>query len=229
MLQLRSLRVIRSLPATVLNGATIEEEGLPLVWVKEPATGNTVVRVAAGAAGERFAGVSMSRNHPPRTLPRVQRVTVPNNGQVILDRTPMIVESKPELGAVTISDNTAVAADKMTITGNVVEFDSALVGRVVDVIYRYVPTVDELRSVLGDMPYGGNVFAATGAVNRLVQGEFATNAFKASADWTTAMGVKLSAGVFAPAASAAEAIPGVQVMSTPNVDNAFLALTINIA
>lgn len=226
MLQLRETRLIRSLPELLLPGVDAPlEEGGALVYVKG-ADGETYVRTSTGNAGEIFAGVGFGRQMPPQLVPISDSVVVDASLVVTLPRTPF----GDQLSFVDPITNTLVDPSAYSVQGALVTFDAALKDKQLSYVLRFVPTVDEARALLGDMPFGGNAFGNLGAINSLKQGTVGTSMFDASGDWTKAMGVKLAAGgLLAAAKNAAEAIPGVVVKNSPNVGNPYLVLALNIA
>lgn len=217
-------RIMKTATEQLLPGSAVPtEEGQALVYVKGD-DGQTYVKVSSGAAGEIFAGVTRGRPLPPALVPLVHRAVVDSSGKVELPRAP----KGQEWSVVDVASKSAMDKATITLTGNVLQFQSAAKGKTVDVVLQYVPSVEEARTFVGDMPFGGNPFAI-GSVSVDKVSEVHTSNYVADADWTAALGVKLAAdGRFAPA-TAADAIPGVIVKNSPNVSNAYLGLGINVA
>lgn len=217
-------RIMKTATEQLLPGTSVPtEEGQALVYVKGE-DGQTYVKLSAGTVGEIFAGVTRGRPLPPSVVPLVHRAVVDSSAKVELPRAP----KGQEWSVVDVASKTAMDKATITLTGNVLQFQAPAKGKTVDVVLQYVPSVEEARTFVGDMPFGGNPFAI-GSVSVDKVSEVHTSNYVADADWTAALGVKLAAdGRFAPA-NAADAIPGVIVKNSPNVSNAYLGLGINVA
>ena len=226
MLQLRESRILRSLPESLLPGVDApKEEGGALAYVKGD-DGETYVRPSTGADGEIFAGIGFGRQMPPTLVPISDVAVVSDAGTVTLPRAP----SGDQISFIDAVTGQAIDKAAYSVSGLVATFDAAYKNKALNFVLRFVPTIDEARAILGDLPFGGNAFGNTGSINAMKQGSAGTSMFDAGADWTTAMGVKLGAdGNFEPAKNAAEAIPGVVVKNSPNVGNAYLVLNLNVA
>ena len=231
MLQLRDTRITLARHADVLPGTLIEEEGVALVHVKQ--NGYTFVQPATGASGELFAGVSYERFAPAARLPLIREYTVPAGGIVQLPRTPAagalaVIASGNALDIVAGSERPAEDATNVVISGDVLLVGDLYVGRTVRVQMLYVPSVEEARSIQGDMPFGGRASGLTGTIGRIVDGELATSCFDASRDWTNALEVGLGQnGMFVPA-TGANRLPGVIVKNSPNAANPYLVLFLKV-
>jgi hypothetical protein len=225
MLQLRNTRLYKSLFENLASGVTIQEEGVPLTFVKE--NGETKVEIAV--AGGIFAGVALARNMPPQTLPMVESGTVPASGSGSLTRAPITGQLLVKIdGAVADVVAGAPAAGEVSVVGDAFEFNVADAGKSVVFQYHYYPTVLEARTIIGDAPYGGLAANALGTIAAVKQGEIATSFFDASVDWSDVIKVAVADGKFVPA-GANNAIENVMVKNTPSAGNPFLVLSMSIA
>jgi hypothetical protein len=225
MLQLRNTRLYKSLFENLASGTTIQEEGVPLTFVKEG--GET--RVEVGVTGAEFAGIAIARNLPPSTMPMVDSGVIPASAKGTLTRTPIVGQLLVKIdGVVATQVASAPAVGEVVVVEDGYEFNVDEVGKTATFQYMYNPTVAEARSVLGDMPYGGLAANALGTIGTIKQGEVATSFFDASADWTNTIYAKVVDGKFAPAATKAAGITGVVVKNSPSAGNPFLVLSINI-
>lgn len=210
----------------VETGIRLTEEGQALVNVKE---GNeTVVRPSTGAAGEIFAGVSLTRNTPPGTLPWVGEGKVPASLSIELPRLPMAGQILVRLGS-DVAEVVAGAptAGQVQLVGQVLTFHADDEGDVYTVQMQYEPTLTEARQIVGDHPIGGISAAHQGVVGVVTRGELATTFFDASADFSSALRVKLGPdGRFTTTGTGTE-LTNVTVISAPSSDNSALVLRVN--
>jgi len=226
MLNMKFTRIFLTETRNVLTGTVIPEEGIALVEAIDGS--ETKVTVATGASGEVFAGVSLSRNAPPTILPNVETGLVPSAGQVKLARTPvtgqlLVQANGSSLNIVSGTPN----AGEVQLSGDILTFNSAQSGQALFVQYIYVPTVTEARSIIGDQPIGGLASSAQHVIGVLIRGEFATNYFDASVDWSSRLRVNLGAnGTFTIGGSGTE-LTNVVVRSRPSSENSLLVLAIN--
>ena len=229
MLQSRETRITRTKHANVVSGHVIPEEGMALVYVKED--GETKVQLSTGAAGEIFAGVSQSRNSPPAALPFVQEGVIPAVEAVELPRTPIAGQLLVRVAGTqkTIVTGAPADATEVQLSGRSLVFFAGERAKGYSAQFLYAPTVTEARTVIGDAPIGGLSSTAQGVIGRLLDAEFSTNMFDASADWTDVMFVKTGpGGTFVPG-TANDRIQNAIVKNAPNSGNPFLALGINVA
>ena len=228
MLQLRETRIVRSNHEPVLSSVTINEEGIPLVYEKED--GETKVKPATGAAGEIFAGVSLSRNAPPSSLPNVEETVIPAGLTYTLARTPITGQLliKVNGAQVTVVPGAPANAGEVQIAGPDLNFAAGTAGHTLTIQYLYTPTTIEARSIIGDVPAGGLPSTALGIVGLLKDAQFGTNKFDASVDWSTALYAKLGNGIFT-VGTANDHLVNVVVKNAPNAGNPFLILSINVA
>lgn len=232
MLHMIDTRITLARHANVLPGVLIPEEGIALVYVKQD--GETYVQPSTGAAGEAllFAGVSMERYAPPRTLPLFVEYELTEAGTVQLPRVPQPGQIAIFEGANALSVTEGTEAP--TTGANAVLNKDVLLfapgeeaeGRVIRVQMLYTPTLDEARTIVGDAPFGGLASDVTGVVGRILDGEIATSLVDVSKDWTDVIRVGLGAdGRFVPAAGA-NTVANVIVKNTPNAANPYLRLSI---
>lgn len=230
MLQMTDTRITLARHADVLPGVLIPEEGIALVYTK--LDGVTYVQPALGGGGEHFAGVSMERYAPPRTLPLFAEYELSATGLVQLPRVPqtgkIAVIEGDTVRTVTVGTEAPTSGDNAVLNKDVLMFAPGedAEGRVVRVQMLYTPSLDEARTIVGDAPFGGLASALTDRIGRILDGEIATSLVDVSADWTNVIEVGLGAdGYFVPATSSNK-VPNVIVKNTPNAANPFLILSI---
>lgn len=228
MLQLRETRIVNSQPHDVFTGAVIPEEGMALAYVKEGV--DTKVQLATGVADEVFAGVSYSHNTPPAVLPVVLEGTVSVTGTFALPRNPIAGQLLVKVdGAIKTVVAGAPAAGEVQVGSLQLNFHISMAGLPVVVQMMYSPTVQEARSIIGDAPIGGLSSTAQGSIGVLKNAIIATNAFDASADWSSALFVKLAAGGVFTLGTVGDHIPNVIVKNSPSAANPYLVLSLNVA
>lgn len=229
MLQLRETRIVRNKHENVLPGVIIAEEGIALVFVKDG--GETKVQPSTGAANEVFAGVSLSRNTAPASLPFVQEAVVGNTGVVELVRAPIAgqLNVKANGEQLTIVNTAPANADEVQVSGRNLVFHADRKGASYTAQFLYAPTVTEARAVIGDGPIGGLSSTAESVIGVLKDAQVGTNFFDASADWSDAMFVKLGANGTFTVGTQNDHVPGVIVKNAPNAGNPFLVISIMVA
>ena len=230
MLQLRGMRLQRTSFELVAAGVTISEEGVALCYVKD--NGATKVAPATGAVGEVFAGLPIMRNIPPAMVPVVETVIADAAGKFELNHAPAADQFLVKIGAVPLvsAADAPDTATEVRITGKLGEVAVANAGKKLTVQYMYVPTVLEVRTLIGDAPYGGIVSNQLGTVGVIKHAQsVSTSFFDASADWADALHAKLGAGGRFIPAKASEAIPNLIVKNVPSEGSPFLELEFNIA
>ena len=225
MLQMRNTRLFKSVFEALASGVSIQEEGVPMTYIKE--NGDTKVEI--GVANAKFAGIAIARNMPPATLPMVEAGVIPESGTGTLTRAPIPGALLVKIDGVvaTIVVTAPTAAGEVQVVKDQYAFFEDDAGKTATFQYQYVPTVQEARTVIGDIPYGGLAANALGTIACVKQGEVATSFFDASADWATALYAKIVDGKFVPATPSA-GIPGVTVKNSPSVGNPFLVVELNI-
>jgi hypothetical protein len=214
-------------------GVVIEEEGIALVYTK--VNGRTYVRPSTGAAGEVFAGFSVSRNSTPRYLPKViAGRLVPDSGVIDLGRIPLTGQILVKVGGnvLEISANAPVEG-KVQLQGQKLFFFQGTpaeganpavigdIGKEVYVQFIYEPTVAEARTVIGDGPIGGLPSTnqeRIGVATRME--ELGTTYYDAAADWSGAFNPRLGADGRVTTAGNGTILVNVVVMDTPVADPA---------
>lgn len=227
MIQQKFTRVFHTEHRPVETGVVIEDEGMALVFVREG--DRTVVRPSTGAAGEKMAGFSLSRNCPPQFLPFVQEGTV-EGAELELPRTPIAGQILVRIdgAAVTVnaSENTPVDASSVSLNDNVLRFHGSHAGKEMVVQMMFEPTVTEARQYNGDAPVGGLPSSAQSIIGVIRKGDIATSYYDASADWSSAISCKLGPdGILTTEGSGANA--DVTVLSAPTAANPMLVINID--
>lgn len=178
-------------------GVIIEEEGVALVYSH---VGNkTYVKPSTGAANEVFAGFSLSRNSPPRFLPRVMdNLVVPESGVVELNRVPLTGQILVKIAGdvQTISAN-APAAGTVQLVGSKLFFFTGTPqdgvtpavpgdqGHELYIQFVYEPSVNEARTIIGDAPIGGLPSSYQERIGVTARSEaIGTTCYDASKDWS---------------------------------------------
>lgn len=228
MINQKYTRVFNTEHRPVETGALIADEGMALVFAKQG--DSTVVRPSTGASGEIFAGVSMARNTPPLFMPFVFEGVVPADGVLELPRTPIADQILVRVAGTSIEvaagDTVPTDATKVNLDDNEVRFHASQRGAEVFVQIMYEPTVTEARQVKGDVPVGGLSTIAQSVTGVITKGDVATTYFDASADFSSAIQVRLGAdGIFTTTGSGT-LIPGVTVQQAPSAASPVLVLNI---
>lgn len=232
MLHLAETRFVVQKFEQLMPGVAIYEEGCALVYAKD-SDGATKVQLSTGGAGENalFAGVAVARNTPPSVMPIVNEGVVDSSLKFTLPRTPIVGQLLVRIGntITTIVAGAPANADEVKISGSELTFHAGAEGQAFSYQMLYVPTVQEARSVIGDMPIGGLAANVMGQVGVIKNGWVGTNMFNAGADWATALYVKVGADGTFDVGTAADHIPNVVVRNSPNVNTPFLVLSLNVA
>jgi hypothetical protein len=223
MIDQKYTRVFETEHRPVESAALIGDEGMALVFVKEGDA--TKVRPSTGAAGEKFAGVSLSRNVPPTFLPFVFEGIVPDDVSIELPRIPMAGQILVKIGGVVKGViAAAAAATTVQLLGDVINFLAADAGKTLFIQFMYEPTVSEARTIKGDMPIGGLSSTAQEVIGMLVRGDVAVSHFDAASDFSAALTVKLGAdGIFTTTGSGIT-VPNCTVINAPSAGNNSLVL-----
>lgn len=230
MLQMTDTRITLARHADVLPGVLIPEEGIALVYVKKD--GQTYVQPSLGGGGELFAGVSMERYAPPRTLPLFAEYELSETGLVQLPRVPqagkIAVLEGADVRDVTVGTEAPTTGDNAVLNGDVLMFAPGedAKGRVVRIQMLYTPSLDEARTIVGDAPFGGLASALVDVIGRILDGEIATSMVDVTHDWTNVIEVGLGAGGYFVPATAGNKLANVIVKNTPNAANPFLVLSL---
>lgn len=229
MLVQKNTRMFFTEHRNVQDGVVIPEEGIALVYVKQ---GNeTVVRPSTGAAGEVFAGFSMSRNSPPSFIPHVIEGRVSASLLLELPRIPVSGQILVKLGntVATIVANAPAASGEVQLSANNLAFHADDEGKKVFVQFIYEPTLAEARTILGDMPIGGLPTSHQGIIGLAVRGDIATTWYDASVDWSGVINPTLGVDGRLTVGGTGVKLTNVVVQSAPTAEaGSFGALIVNI-
>lgn len=215
-------------------GIVIEEEGVALVFSK--VNGKTYVKPSTGAANEVFAGFSLSRNSPPRYLPKVMAdVVVPQSGVVDLGRIPMVGQILVKIGGevATVSANPPADNGEVQLEGQKLFFfqsvpaegaNPAIVGdegQELYVQFIYEPTYTETRTILGDGPIGGLPSGPREIIGVTTRAEqLGTTYYHAGKDWSGVIHPKLGVDGRLTTDGTGTTLTNVIVMEAPLADPA---------
>jgi hypothetical protein len=226
MLNMKFTRIFNTESRAVLSVSVIPEEGMALVEAIEG--GESKTTLSKGVPGEIFAGISMSRNAPPAVLPNVENGVVPASLQVKLARVPSLNQLLVKANNVALTIVAGVpAAGEVKLSNDVLTFNAAQAGEALIAQYLYAPTLVEARSIVGDYPIGGLASTAQHVIGVLIRGEFATNMFDASVDWSNALRVNLGADGFFTVGGNGTELANVVIRNRPSSANSMLVLAIN--
>lgn len=227
MIKLNATRFYETAQENLADGVSLSEEGQAMQYFK--IDGKTVVAPSDGT-GKNFAGISVIRNAPPGTVPVVEESTVDAGGPMTLMRKPRGGVALVSIAGTALTPVSAAPADgEYWIQNDTITFNVAQDGQDFLAQYTYEPSVTEARTITGDMPYGGFAANLMGTVTTAKRGIVSTSFYKADADWTTVVYVKLGAGgVFIPGTDN-DHVPNIRVKNTPSSGAPFLELDINIA
>ena len=146
----------------VTTGEVVTEEGLVLIAVLDPATGEETVQVAAGGSAEVVMGFAIRDNADNATTSEVEEATVPATGtlEVQLSNTNLVASTPGDGSTAQIQVSVPIDAAILTrvdgsspgdgevgiepVTG-LLTFHSDEAGKDVVVTYRYNLTVAEAR------------------------------------------------------------------------------------
>lgn len=210
----------RSADKPLATGAVLTAEGQALVYKLE--NGRQVVDVAAGVAGEVFAGFSNTQTSAasvvPTTATKVETLVIPASGIVTTLKSAIAGTAH----AVNVADGTAIAV--VSITGTAIDLGAANVGKTAKVVYRYTLTAAEARSLAGDVQpggYAGNTYSQMGVAQ---EGVIYTDVFDTSVDFSLATSLKLEAGGMISDQTGTGVAISATVVSVPSGDYPFLGI-----
>ncbi len=234
MLYFPQTRIELTVERPLLPGVTVNAEGAALAGL-----------ISAGAYGVQpstgtndiFAGIAVNSPINPVSLPYVQTVVVPANGIIPLAFAPISGTVLVMNGATAFTQaangtaQTALTATQWVNDATypaTIDVLAANSGATLTISYRYSPTVMQAMELQGMVLPGGPAGAYLGQIGVITRGDVYTSEFDTSANWSTAVGVTLEAGgLFGAAATAAAAVPGVQIIALPSSTSAYLGLFIN--
>lgn len=221
-------QIVDSREFALASGAQVAYDGQ--VMVRSTSNAAAGVLPSTGVAGELFVGFAnlQTTSSPVQEAfaVKVETYTVPATQQITLTSTPTA------LSQVSVSDQTTgsiVAPAGLTLTGAVLGGAGLVAGNTVRVTYRYNLTVNQARSLYGNVNpagYGGNQINTCGVATR---GLIYTNMFDAGVDWNAnGTTLKAAAGGIVTASGSGAAING-YVTSTPSTDKPFLGIEFSVA
>jgi hypothetical protein len=222
MIKLQKTRIIKSFHRNVATGYNVATEGVPLVYVNE--AGETKVRPALGAAGEKFAGVSLSQVQVPGELTAIETCKGEGSVTLKLARTSLVAGQV----AVIVDGVYLVAAGSVsagnfqpdnaagTIAIHADDAGTALAPVDIKIIYKYQPTLAEAINAQGQAQAGGITAASFWSVTGvIVEGDVGTDQFDVTDDWTKTQGpVYLGNGLFTLKSGGTE-LKGCNIIEAP--------------
>ncbi len=225
MLHFELSKLIQTIERPVAVGATVTQEGTPLVW--NVAGGG--VQPSTGVAGEIFAGVSFSQQMTPMQFPQYDSLTATAassgaNPTITLSNTPIagtIRVVNVTTGTVQTA-GTPATANQYSIAGNVITLNTGATGDTIMVSYRYAPTTAQVLAVQGNIPAGGSAGLLLNSSGVVLQGDVFTTEFDTSVDWTTvseATPITLGANGLFTIGGTGTPLTGAYVVSLPTAGN----------
>lgn len=235
MLDFSQMRHRGSVSRKTAPGTQILAEGLALVADPNVDQG---VAVASGTAGEQFVGISITTQVDPTSIPNYEALVVTQAGGVQIEQVAIGDElfvknvttgvTLEAAASGTAQSSLTAAQYALAATGSRdIVVPAAMAGDELLVGYRFAATVAAARWLQGDALPGQNVSTELSTVGVITSGDVFTSEFDVTADWFGSSYVGLSAnGQFTVAATAADAIPGVRLLSRPSQGSAWLGLSI---
>ena len=221
MINFSASKVYETIERPVLAGQTVSQEGCAII--DGHAGGAYGVGMSAGAAGEKFVGVSVNMLKTVTRMPNVERAVQPVSNTIQLSFTPLG-------GSLRVYDETTgtdITANA-TPSGSVITMTAPSVGHTLAIFYAYSPTTIQATQMFGNVHPGGaagDFLAQIGIVRR---GDVFTSEYDTASDWgDNATPVKLGAnGLFTKAGSGVNISEWVTVISAPTPGQAFLGLSV---
>lgn len=224
-------RIEISVERAVAAGSVITAEGAALVRVN--VAGAIGVKMSTGAAGEVLTGISINSVTNLLQVPRIETSVLGTTNSVFVGSAPIAGTIRVVAGVTVLTSSAAPSATQYAIDGTnplKFNFDPSFQGQKITIAYQYSPTLAQVVALQGNTLPGGPAGQYLGQVGVITRGDVYTDQWDTSADWSAGFGVVLAAnGKFAPAASAAAAIRGVEILELPTAARSFLGLTINAA
>lgn len=226
MLDLNRCSIMESHIMPLLSTIGNLEEGVPMIHQLE--NGEGVVAIAAGAGGEKFAGVSQSKHIRPTNNRMVETLRVPSSGTfaVTLSRTP--TGAAADRGVFNAAGTALTSAGSVTtnaqynLTGRVVTVHSDLAGQDITIQYQYDFSATEAAMLFGsDLAILDTVPSKN--IGLITVGRIYTDKYNPGVNWATTASVKLGAGFFDGAGGSGVAIDAV-VIKVPAAGDAMLGL-----
>lgn len=208
----------------VATGQQVTAEGQALVAVNGT-DGTFGVKPSAASSGEQVVGVAVSQQLIITSKARVESHVVPVGLGVTLGRT-------PSAGTTSVYDHTAGAVipasggSNWTLSGKDLTLPSGTAGHTISVYFKYAVTVEESRSLQGDVYPGGAAGSSLGQVGVFKNGTIFTDQFDTTVNWNVANPVvKTGAnGQFTLGGSGTTV--SCIVVQVPSADSQFLGLNL---
>ncbi len=203
----------------VAPSAVISAEGQAIV--SEVNAGVAGAKPSTGAAGERFLGVAVSQQMTLTSVSKVEEVIQPSSNIINLARL-------PSAGTLSIYDFDTAAPIALgagvTLVGQVLTLAASTLGHKLAILYKFVPTTVEARSIQGDVYPGGPAGAVVNQVGIIRSGPVYTDQFDTTVNWNaTNPVVRLGAnGQFT--IGGAGTIVDAAILAVPASANQFLGL-----
>lgn len=179
------------------------------------------VDVTAGVATDSVVGFLMAQTSAvpflPSTAVKVETLVADGTGKVVLAATPVT----GTVGEFDITANAAVAAP--TVVGNTVT-DASTASHVVRVIYTIALTVNQAKSIAGDVQPGGYSGNVVGTVAVAQQGVIYTDQFDTAVDWSDVTNVPTTGANGKIVAGGTGVGLNAKVIALPTTDIPFLGL-----
>jgi hypothetical protein len=231
-------------PVSVTAPANIQEGAVLCAVIENGGEAVTVLATVSGS--EKIAGFSILPYQNLSTATAMEQFTVPSSGSLIFSlRNPSLVSGSEQAAVVGGSpltiDETSFSATpptgtvKVDIVGGRLKFAAGNAGAVVNFLYRYNLTVNQIaqryqsRSInnLNTVQQLNQVGVAKGYV------EIATDQFDTTQDYTSGAALKVGANGFVTNAGSGALIPGGRVLAVPSLtdtsEGAFLKISALIA
>lgn len=232
MLQLANTRFGSTFHRKVATGVTIQTEGVALVYVQE--NGEAKVRPSQGGTGERFAGVSLSRNSQSARLTEELEVKVPATAPYTVKLAHKPLDGQLRVGALgKAADGDAPASGEFNLAGgDTLVFNAGQAGSVQRVSLAFTPSYLEAVAAQGNDPVGGLPSTAMGVIGVIKEGDVFTDQYDVTAEWKAneVQDLYISAGgLFTTTATNNTKVGSVTILNVPSVGSGFLGLTIRSA
>lgn len=232
MLQLANTRFGSTFHREVATGVTITTEGVALVYVMEG--GKSKVRPSTGAAGEVFAGFSLSRNSQSTRLTEELEVKVPATAPFVVNLPHAPVDGQIRVGtlAPVAEAGDAPAAGEFSLTGKALTLNAALAGQVLRVSLAFAPTFQEAMAATGNDPVGGLPSTALGVIGVIKEGDVFTDQYDVTAEWKAdgaPQDVYLGANGLLTTKTGGTKVGAVTILNVPSVGAGFLGVSVRSA
>lgn len=245
MLLLSKSDIVKSRTRPLAAGVFTMPEGAGLISVREG--GLLKVKVAAGAAdSEVFAGFALNERAAPSLFPAVIE-----NATVVLVAAGKwgVVINRPVVGTARVSyasSGTALTLDAgSTFDGGeykvstlpdgrtFIEVVEADLGKKLNIVYTYTPTIDDLMFIGGDnSPVTfSNITSIIQETGVIEGGTVYTSDFDPTVDWAglaASTAIKLGANGIVKTAGNGATIPNARIIEAPSADQPFLGIEFSL-